>query len=120
MADQITIRAGANGDLSWKVDGLMPLLNLIGYIHKVQGWIEHRKSAILKEDGVMFRLSWDGKEFSYKVANGIVKDAIIGVLEIIKTQFVHSQLAQIDLARMQAMQQQQPLELPPAPRIIEG
>ncbi len=104
-----------NNQWTWHFKGDMPIVNLIGYVVNLQGWLLYRKGTTIKEEGLALIIQWDGTEFSYKVNPGIRVDGLIGSLEIVKQQLVDSQLAAMHQEQMRKMaaQQERQLIVPP-------
>ncbi len=78
---------------SWGVLPGLPLPHLIGYITRVQVAISNGVSGLMPCEGhkcepVTFVIAWDGESFDWWAHESIPVDALIGMLETIKTQLV--------------------------------
>lgn len=83
----------------WGVTGDIPIMSLVGVIHRIQTEL-HARDTFPNDDhshqDQSLIIGWDAdkKMFSWSVHNNIPTDALIGMLEIIKTTIVTGMTAQ--------------------------
>ncbi len=96
---------GGSGGWRWTIQNAqIPIVKLIGYLVKLQGWLIYRKAD--KCDAPALVIEWDAaeRELSYSVNDKLPVDELIGTLELFKAQLVDGQIAQIMALQQKAQE----------------